>query len=412
MAHRRMSAEARVAKADTACLDAPSKKHSGTPEGVEPRRRQDMSTQNYFRSPSGHVLKVVIGNDGRAVAKNYEAKQLHPGDIGLHLRIDRYDPKMMTEAQLHVARELAESMTADFLSQLGQENSTEFKRGTLVLLVSEQKYFEIGLVEKDSGEILYLTQFDAGGHQIRTRKSVTNYDVRELRCPYTGLKALIYMSVWFKDHNRRPDSPYTALNGGKASLQLLPAYDPNFIPLVTDDEEFLIRLFYLLEERWFDDLSQETASRILRLIPSETKLKALLWRWRKWDRVSPDISKHTFMDDCYRSGLERLLKRKHKKFLMELVEFADYPVYPLSAEFVIMVMQYVDPDWLKDVVRRGNISEKYANISHRCFYREHADKIARYFEKLGDSAFLDEMANMDNKEFSSAAKYVKQYPAK
>jgi len=225
----------------------------------------------FFKSDSGHVLKAVVGAEGRVVAKNFDTAQLFPGDVGIHFRFDHKGKGELKPAQRAEAIRMVHAMSDDLLQQLGEETDVGYKPGTVVLLTGPAGREDICVVVKDCGDYLILDQLNYEGRIVRTRKSVHSYEFVEIPTgEWKGLAGLLV--AYLSDRNREKSSsseiplPIDAIkelpnNSVLAHVLLVLLYNDGcsgywaqgqslaLLPFVTD-EQILMSLVSTWERNW------------------------------------------------------------------------------------------------------------------------------------------------------------------
>lgn len=334
----------------------------------------------YFKSPPGHVLKAVIGASGQVVGKNYVAKHLHPGDLGLHVRLDRKFKGDMTPAQRTAAIEMAQTMFNDALRQLGVETEMGYVPGAIVQLVDRNRNLEVGIVVRDEGDWLMLQQFNAQGQLIRTRRSLHQFDVNEVDAGWTGLKGLILMAQRYKDSDYRP-----------RNVRLNPNHDPSRIRLdqVDDDWLFFCEILNLLDKTYFWDSSKELATRVVQRIHGEENLQALVRRWRKhWSYCEPRLN-----------ALRRIEDQDFlRDFVLERQERGGSGSRHLvgGEPLQVAIDRITNPAVLLSIVAEGE--EHYQNVVYRSFDLDLAQVLTGRLADLGALDELRELASLSEKD--------------
>ncbi len=93
-----------------------------------------MSQQSYWKGGGKDALlgKAVVSPTGHVVAKNYDPKQLHEGDLGLSVRIDRKFEEMTPEQRM-AAGGIVDELAALLRTGVGAaDEDLGFKRGMVV----------------------------------------------------------------------------------------------------------------------------------------------------------------------------------------------------------------------------------------------------------------------------------------
>lgn len=105
-----------------------------------------------WKPADGSVQKTVVSPTGQVIGRNYKKSNLHKGDIGLTVRIDRHDADELTSAQKTAAVAIATQMVEPMMAELGVVKSDAMFEANEVVRVDDL----IGLIvaEEERGFVL------------------------------------------------------------------------------------------------------------------------------------------------------------------------------------------------------------------------------------------------------------------
>ncbi|MFC1787600.1 hypothetical protein ACFLZY_00025 [Patescibacteria group bacterium] len=138
-------------------------------------------------------MAAVVSTNGHVVGKNYEIQQLHQGDLGLRLRLDRGKIKEMTPEQRSLAAQTANEMHRELMTHLGAEEPDGFQPGMVVQVVYDQ-YRQPALVAKVSEAVVVVRCFRKGNLVLKS-VSFHRHDLEEAP-GFHGLEGLcLYQAI-------------------------------------------------------------------------------------------------------------------------------------------------------------------------------------------------------------------------
>lgn len=149
-----------------------------------------MSQQSYWKGGGKDALlgKAVVSPTGHVVAKNYDPKAMHEGDLGLSVRIDRKFDEMTPEQRMAAAG-VADELAALLRQGVGAETDLGFRPGMVVRATSDGDEVH-GLIERITPFSVLLRVVSTLGALILKQLPLGVWALEE-RTGFTGVEGLL-----------------------------------------------------------------------------------------------------------------------------------------------------------------------------------------------------------------------------